>query len=602
MRRNDPRLMRRAVTPVMEGRAWEAAPVKGGRADELASEDDPPDHLFCDHSEDEGCEPYPLDTMDEEPTGWVDHEEDFPPDVINGEVTDATETPDGGTTTVQAPTTKKEACSVLDWDDGCSEDDAAEVARQRANIGASTRIAFERRCQDAECLGHYTGDYSCKPGQSVSALVPHLMHGLESIGPATRHALESDPHVADSYESKKWASRGRREQHVNLETGRQALIKMETSANKSILKKLSEMTYQLMYNQECLQSHKHWTVYCGHPFSLAHKGQEIKRRMLRGEDALDPEALDAFRPYYDRGGGDGECAAPGDGQHTERASLRPMKEYEDDELAEEPDGSHVEEPCNSLPGLVLTSPLKQWHMWLLRGKRRPLSAMGLYHYCMYVYTKKDPTGTTAPDFATNLYSDLHPYSDKTIQKMRIDECYRVPKLAGCGWCPPRGKGAEQNALMKTMLFRPMCLPEDASDYGWENVSKMIGDCTDESARFKPCWDAWFKEQQRLADQFVLLRDRSRREFTLEDINIKLGPDAEMTDRQQPSAEEFMAFWTVEVCTNMDAAAEAKSRPRESNVLDPSKYAKATADEDDLVGQSERANCGTDPNALPAGGR
>ena len=117
---------------------------------------------------------------------------------------------------------------------------------------------------------------------------------------------------------------------------------------------------------------------------------------------------------------------------------------------------------------------QQFENWLLRGHREPISSMGLYHYAMYVYDSynKEPQA----DFASHLYSALHPACAKRIQKLRLDESYRVPRLGGI--TPPSpadDKKKEQFALMMIMLFMPLALPGDADAFDEEVVLELLGD-------------------------------------------------------------------------------------------------------------------------------
>jgi hypothetical protein len=78
--------------------------------------------------------------------------------------------------------------------------------------------------------------------------------------------------------------------------------------------------------------------------------------------------------------------------------------------------------------------------------------MGLYHYCMYVYG----VGCSHPceDFATYLFDDMHPACARQVQKLRVDESYRIPRLSGVS-LPAMSKDVEVNAMVKTMLFRSL---------------------------------------------------------------------------------------------------------------------------------------------------
>ena len=95
--------------------------------------------------------------------------------------------------------------------------------------------------------------------------------------------------------------------------------------------------------------------------------------------------------------------------------------------------------------------------WLHRGDREPLASMGLYHYAMFVYSTQLPAkSVAADDFFTYRFGDGHPDADRRVQKLRVHELCRVPKVMG--FTMPREDGASadrfRNAMFKSALFRP----------------------------------------------------------------------------------------------------------------------------------------------------
>ena len=80
------------------------------------------------------------------------------------------------------------------------------------------------------------------------------------------------------------------------------------------------------------------------------------------------------------------------------------------------------------------------------------------------------------------------------------------------------------------------------------------------------WLAWFAQQRCLAERYRALEAKVRKVFTIEDIDPCVPymehPDAFPSlhehGRLQPSAAEFMAHITVEVATNMDLGAHART--------------------------------------------
>ena len=93
--------------------------------------------------------------------------------------------------------------------------------------------------------------------------------------------------------------------------------------------------------------------------------------------------------------------------------------------------------------------------WLHRGTREPLASMGLYHYSMYVYTKqRKASEVDGRDFSTYVFADTHPQAAYRVQKLRVEEPFRVPRLFGFTM-PVAESNAELNAMYKQALLRPL---------------------------------------------------------------------------------------------------------------------------------------------------
>ena len=209
--------------------------------------------------------------------------------------------------------------------------------------------------------------------------------------------------------------------------------------------------------------------------------------------------------------------------------------------------------------------------WLHRGTREPLASMGMTHYSMFVYTTHAPRGSAAAppdDFATFRFIDTHPQCAFRVQKLRVSEMCRVPRL--CGFTMPRFDGSEvdrfRNTLFKSVLLRPCQM---SREHGCDDLVEPYIALVDSFGDFVEPWLAWFAQQRCMADRYKALEAKVGKVFTIEDIdrsvaymeNPELDPRFVEGGRLQPSAAEFMANITVEVATNMDLGAEARAGRR-----------------------------------------
>ena len=84
--------------------------------------------------------------------------------------------------------------------------------------------------------------------------------------------------------------------------------------------------------------------------------------------------------------------------------------------------------------------------WLPRGAREPLASMGMYHYAMFVYsTHADAFAFDAEDFVTYRFAESHPEAKRRVQKLRVEQVFRVPRLFGFTM-PTAERDPETNAM------------------------------------------------------------------------------------------------------------------------------------------------------------
>ena len=230
-------------------------------------------------------------------------------------------------------------------------------------------------------------------------------------------------------------------------------------------------------------------------------------------------------------------------------------------------------------GVMALSGQKQHdYDWLHRGTREPLASMGILHYGMFVYTVHAPRGAAAAppdDFSTFRFADTHADCATRVQKLRVDEMFRVPRISG--FTMPRFDGSEvdrfRNALFKSVLLRPVHMPRDpdpldACDDSPDLVAPYLG-MVNSLGDFVEPWLAWLAQQRCMAERYRALEAKVGKIFTIADIDCSAGymehpdlhPFLHDQGRLQPSAAEFMANITIEVATNLDLGAEARAGRR-----------------------------------------
>ena len=310
------------------------------------------------------------------------------------------------------------------------------------------------------------------------------------------------------------------------------------------------------------------------------------------QDEQEPESLGgSVRPdvKLKGGGGDGHDVESGDVLGAPVCSQTVEAEGSLPETKPHGDGVRI----------CLGQPVRQWDNYLLRSCREPLASMGLFHYSMYVYARKGCQ--LLEDFATYLYADPHPLARQEVQKLRVDECFRVPRVFGMTMSQEAVE-PEQNAMVKIVLFMPLAFPThllELDDRARQDVIvRLLAGAAD--CKFAGVWNDWYAVQRVLADKFLARQKLAGRVFVIEDIF--LGDEVEdQTDlqRESPTAAEFMAHITVRVATNLDMQAESKGRPRVPHVPDAKDF---QLDEHYCAPKRSGAYATEETEGLPAGPR
>ena len=239
-----------------------------------------------------------------------------------------------------------------------------------------------------------------------------------------------------------------------LDSARRTVIKLTTSSHRALLKKLPEMTFQMMYGHDCYRSHETWTVFCKGIVALAF---QASRAVKEGRDDYwdDARAADMeVEPPGEQGDSDGEGGAGVmDALNEERGALAPVVgDGAAGAGASAASGGGAPQPETAFRA---TPEYDLRTNWLHRGGREPLASMGVYHYAMYVYAARGcPLDFDAEDFVTYAFADAHPAAGSRVQKLRVGAPFKVPRLFGFTM-PAKEKDPEVNALFKSVLFRPL---------------------------------------------------------------------------------------------------------------------------------------------------
>ena len=414
--------------------------------------------------------------------------------------------------------------------------------------------AFKRAYRAMGNVAHYQTDYATKSNPMIGRELSEQCVGIERL---------RKEEIRDCVE--KLATKDL------VEAGRKTLIRLQTAANRAALKKLPEMVFQMLFKHECYQSHRPWTIFCKgltwDAFCASHWQKLATDQKIYGAGWTGDKAslMDVVRqteadyPGLEPEGDenlfaeqDGRGSVYVAGQVAARARRRDAKRTEkDDDDEEDSNGNRV---C-----LHISPDRSMKQDWLYRGDRQPLASMGLYHYAMFVYTTHIAANSVpGNDFFTYPFADGHPDAATRVQKLRVHDLCRVPKIMG--FTMPREDGAVsdvfRNTLFKSALFRPLD-PVDGASRKDELAAAMVS-WVDAQGSYAEPWKRWWDNQGKLAQQYEDLQRKSQRLFTLADIGCHVGYLESVADRRWPSAAEFMAHITVEAATNLEIGAQARS--------------------------------------------
>jgi predicted RNase H-like HicB family nuclease len=119
------------------------------------------------------------------------------------------------------------------------EDEAGALQdMSQQDVAKSVFAAFRKMFQDSANQAHYQADYSTKAGPSVGAELPEQAIGIERLRESEKEGREE-------------ARREGRLAEFLADAGRRTLIRLQTAANRTSLKKLPEMVFQMMFQHEC---------------------------------------------------------------------------------------------------------------------------------------------------------------------------------------------------------------------------------------------------------------------------------------------------------------------------------------------------------------
>ena len=449
-------------------------------------------------------------------------------------------------------------------------EDEERVFRDPCQVSwqASVYEAFKRAYRVMSNIAHYQTDYSTKANPMVGQELAEQFVGVERL----RKEEERDGFRGPGH--------GRLSVSELQESGRRTLIRLQTAANRAALKKLPEMVFQMLFQHECYQSHKPWTIFCKglmwHAFGAGQLRQELEKRGDRDlawtqakKDVLgEIRKMESSYPGMEAEPEQERFAEPaGSGQVGIAAFGRTGKRGRKLVGVDEEQGSAEDGGGNADPGegdpVVYVSPARSMKQdWLHRGDRPLLAGMGLYHYAMFVYTTHVPAKSVPrDDFFTYRFADSHPDAATRVQKLRVHDLHRVPKILGFTMPREDGSAADlhRNAMFKSALFRPAFPVEDV-DRDDELTAAMLA-WVDQEGRFAPSWKKWWDNQAVMADRFDDLQRRARRIFTLADTSSSVGYMQPVEMRTAPSVHEFLAHITVEAAMHLEVGAQARaSRP------------------------------------------
>ena len=157
---------------------------------------------------------------------------------------------------------------------------------------------------DSANLAHYQTDYTTKGGPLAGALgvLQAQSIGLEFL----RQQQAAEEEEAAAAEDEDRTAERRSPWAAVIESARRTVIRLTTSANKALLKKLPEMVFQMQFGHDCYCSHDTWTVFTKGLVALAYQASKAVKEG-RGDEWGDAHAgdIEVEPPGADGGSDDG---------------------------------------------------------------------------------------------------------------------------------------------------------------------------------------------------------------------------------------------------------------------------------------------------------
>ena len=428
--------------------------------------------------------------------------------------------------------------------------------------------SFKRVFQDMNNIAHYQTDYSTKANPGFGSELPEQCVGVERL------RKEEERDFGLNAESRAALCLAQL-----YESGRKTMIRLQTAANRAALKKLPEMCSQMLLGHECYASHRHWTIFCkgllwnGYLASQFQKQATSEGLFERGWTDAKKSLLQRVRqeqPDYvgvddDDGALVQEDLADSGAVRITGRGRRPKKcaravagkqHFEDGD----------DEDSNPAVSIHIAPDRSLKQDWLHRGDHPLLASMGLYHYAMFVYTTHVQADTVpSDDFFTYRFAPSHPDCRTRVQKLRVHETFRVPKLHG--FTMPRDDSgvAEdrfRNAMFKSLLFCPVHVDPEQKLPRSDELAAAFLTLVDSGGAYQDKWRKWLDNQRNMAAQYAELEKRAQRVFTISDVDCNRGYiTCLQPETRRPSPSEFMAHITMEVVANLELGAQSRSGRR-----------------------------------------
>eukprot|EP00812_Abedinium_dasypus_P007843 NODE_1_length_8589_cov_4.556480.p1 GENE.NODE_1_length_8589_cov_4.556480~~NODE_1_length_8589_cov_4.556480.p1 ORF type:complete len:2586 (+),score=446.46 NODE_1_length_8589_cov_4.556480:571-8328(+) len=320
---------------------------------------------------------------------------------------------------------------------------------------ASSLTKSERACiqgfaasfQKAASMDFYITKYQGKPMESLTPLFMHMtsgIHRLEQQEEQERQEQETATaaEAAESGGPAQPAPKRRKTREDDEKRARRVTIRLASMANRSFWVSAAELVVHILTDGDCLQSHRHIRIFTRQLQWAMHECQ----RHLNGETTEEPVdganlSVQAVS-FHVANQGEGVCEPSDDGADSD-VDIEKI------------------EAC--------TTSTNASDDYAHRGQK--LSAMCFYVYRMYVrrVRKRSP--------APNIFGFEKHYvlAQSYVQEVVLHNV-NIPTIDGFH-CPTVDQDAEQNALLKTILFSPWSCTDPMTCGSAQNFRHLLSNGT-----------------------------------------------------------------------------------------------------------------------------